>query len=70
MNETFNIKEASIYLKSSISSLRKMVRNKSIPFYRIGNKLFFRKEAIDLWIYNQEQKNLNVDTYETKIKKL
>ena len=35
MNETFNIKELSEYLKCSISGIRKLVRCKRIPYFRI-----------------------------------
>lgn len=70
MNETFNIKEVSEYLKSSVSGVRKLVRNNGIPFFRIGNRLFFRKESIDLWIKNQEMKNFQDKTYELKVMSL
>ena len=70
MNETFNIKEASNYLKCSESILRKMVKNKTIRYYRIGNKIFFRKESIDLWIQNQEIQNVHSNNYEIKVKPL
>lgn len=35
MNDTFNIKEISEYLKCSISGIRSLVRNKKIPYFRI-----------------------------------
>ncbi len=68
MNDTFNIKELAEYLKCSESLIRKYVRNKSIPYFRVGNRLFFRKETIDLWIQNQELQNMQQDTYEKQIK--
>lgn len=70
MNETFNIKELSEYLKCSISGIRNLVRSKKIPYYRIGNRIFFRKETIDLWIKNQEVQNIQSNNYEAKIKSL
>lgn len=70
MNETFNIKEASQFLKCSESMIRKMVKNKSIPFFRVGNRLFFRKESIELWIKNMEFQNIQDNNYEAKIKPL
>lgn len=70
MNETFNIKEVSKYLKCSISGIRNLVRNKNIPFYRVGNRLFFKKSSIDLWIDEQEKNNMQDTIYETKIKPL
>lgn len=57
--ETFNIKELSVYLHCSISMVRKLVTNKEIPFYRIGNRLFFRKDLIDIWVNNKCVENYN-----------
>lgn len=70
MSETYNIKEVSQYLKCSVSGIRNLVRNKSIPYYRIGNRLFFKKESIDLWIQNQEETNMYHVTNELQIKPL
>lgn len=70
MNDTLDIIELSIYLKCSVSVIRKLVRNNGIPFFRIGNRLFFRKESIDLWIKNQEMKNFQDKTYELKVMSL
>lgn len=55
----FNVEELSEYLHISKSSVRKMVRTKTIPFYRILTRIFFDKETIDIWIRNQQISNLN-----------
>lgn len=70
MNDTFNVKEISEYLKCSESLIRKYVRNKSIPYFRVGNRLYFRKESVDLWIQNQELQNMQQEAYNKKIKPL
>lgn len=70
MDETFNIKEVALYLKCSISGVRNLVRDKKIPFYRIGNRLFFKKSSIDLWINTQEINNTRAYSYEPMIKPL
>ncbi len=70
MNEVFNIKEVSEYLHCSISETRNLVRDKKIPFYRIGNRLFFKKSSIDLWINNKEFNNMQDSINESKIKPL
>lgn len=57
--EVFNINELSDYLHCSISMIRKLVREKKLPYFRIGNRLNFKKEMIDTWIYNQSIKNIN-----------
>ena len=70
MSETFNIKEIAKYLKCSVSGIRNLVRSKSIPYYRIGNRLFFKKESIDLWIQNKEIQNMQQNEYCAKIKSI
>lgn len=70
MEETFNVKEVSQYLKCSVSEIRKLIRDNTIPYYRIGNKIFCRKESIDKWITQQEVNNLLDSVSEEKIKPL
>lgn len=55
----FNVKELSEYLQISSSSVRKLVRENSIPYFRILSKILFSKESVDLWIKNQELNNIN-----------
>ncbi|WP_339851146.1 helix-turn-helix domain-containing protein [Paenibacillus sp. FSL W7-1088] len=55
--ERMSIKEAAPYIGASPYKLREMVREKKIPAYRIGNKIMFRKEALDKWILNQESES-------------
>lgn len=70
MNDVFNIKELALYLRCSQSFIRQLVKTKSIKYYLIGNRIFFRKSVIDNWILEQENKNTNNLSYETKIKPL
>lgn len=56
----FNVEELSKYLHISQSSIRKLVRERKIPYYRILSRIFFDKETIDEWISNQEFNNLNI----------
>lgn len=62
MNNTekivFNVSEVCNYLHTSQSSIRKLIRTKQIPHYRILSRIFFDKEAIDMWINNQQLNNL------------
>lgn len=55
----FNVAEVCKYLHTSQSSIRKLVRTKGIPYYRILSRIFFDKETIDMWIQNQQLNNLN-----------
>lgn len=70
MNTIFNIKEVSEYLNCSVSCTRSLVRSKSIPYFRIGNRLNFNKTSIDDWIANQEMQNMQQEEYSTKVRTL
>lgn len=49
--EIYNIKEIAAYLNKSVSGLRKLVREKRIPFFRAGdNRLKFNINDIKQWI--------------------
>lgn len=52
-----NIKELAEYLHCSVSTIRNMVRNNEIPFFRVGVKICFRQSAIDRWIYAKERQS-------------
>lgn len=54
--ELCNIKELSNYLKISIPEIRKLVRERRIPHFRIGNKIYFKIESINIWIDKLEEK--------------
>ncbi len=45
-----DVKGLSEYLSISSSLIRKLVRNKGIPYNRIGAKLLFSKNEIDSWL--------------------
>ena len=59
--EIYNIQRVSEYLDISISEVRKLVREKRIPFFRIGNRLKFDLHCINLWIeekHEDERRNI------------
>lgn len=66
MNDVFNIKELANYLPCSESTVRKLVSNKAIPSFRIANRIFFRKNFINVWIDNQCSSNCKVTCNEEK----
>ena len=50
------IEEAAEYVRLSVSSLRKLVRDNKIPYVRSDprkgrSKLFFHKKQVDLWMF-------------------
>lgn len=52
----FDSSEACRYLKISEASLRRMVRDKEIPFFRQRGNLYFRQASLNEWILKKEQK--------------
>lgn len=53
--EIMTIKELSNYLSISDSEIRKMVRLNVIPFFRLGNRIKFKKSSINKWIDSLEK---------------
>ena len=68
--EILNIKEMALYLKCSESTIRNLVRSNNIPYFRIGVKINFNKEAINEWIRKQEIENTLKVTSEDTIRSL
>lgn len=55
--EICDIQELSSYLKVSVSEIRKLVRSKRIPHFRIGNRLKFDLKKINSWLDDLEAEN-------------
>lgn len=45
-----NIKDLSSYLKISISEIRKLVKQKRIPNFRLGNRIMFDLVEVNKWV--------------------
>ena len=60
MNEVFDVKELTRYLHCSDSTVRKLIKNKEIPNFRIANRIYFKKALIDMWIQNQCMRSVEV----------
>ena len=54
-DEVLTIHELSDYLKVPVSTLYKLVREKSIPSFKVGKHWRFHKDAIDAWIAQADQ---------------
>ena len=53
--EIYNIDEISTYLQLSTSGVRKLVKQKKIPHFRVGNRIRFKVKNINLWLEELEQ---------------
>lgn len=67
--KVFTVKQVAEYLNCSVSTIRNLVKNNTIPFFRIGTKLNFNKEAVDIWVRNQEIQNMQPVNNEIYINK-
>ena len=59
--ELCDIKVLAKYLGVSVPFIRKLVRAKSIPCFRVGNRLRFDIQEIDKWLEThrqEERKNI------------
>lgn len=54
--------EAAEYLGCGYDKLLQMVRQKQIPHYRLGRRVFFTKNSLDSWIENQERESVETWT--------
>lgn len=60
LKEIYDIQELSNYLKVSVSEIRKLVRERKIPFFRIGNRLRFDLNKINSWLEKMEKENTKI----------
>lgn len=58
-----NIKELSIYLQTSIPQIRKLVREKKIPYFRVGNRIKFDLNEINKWIEKLQKKEAEMSVF-------
>ncbi len=60
MKIILDLKGISKYLNISESMIRKLVRERKIPYFRIGNRLKFDINEVNKWIKeSQEKETLN-----------
>ncbi|AWX20911.1 MULTISPECIES: helix-turn-helix domain-containing protein [Bacillus] len=58
-NKPLNPQEAASELRVHKETIYSMVRNKEIPHFRIGKKIFFRQETLNAWISQLEQNSVD-----------
>ena len=55
---TLTAKETAEYLGISYWLITQLVRRKQIPCYRVGKRILFRKEALDIYLSKKENDSL------------
>jgi excisionase family DNA binding protein len=54
--QTMDVKEAAAYLRISAWSVYDMCRTKSLPFFKIRSRIFFRRHELEKWISENTNK--------------
>ena len=55
-SKPMNLKEVVAYMGTSTSAIYKLTSTSEIPHYKLGKKLYFKKEEIDEWMYANKVK--------------
>lgn len=55
INNPMDVKDLSAYLKISASTIYKFTSTRSIPYYKNGKRLFFKREEINDWTCYQDK---------------
>lgn len=50
ITEVLNLTQASVYVSLSKSAIYKKTSERSIPHFKKGKKLYFKKSELDLWL--------------------
>lgn len=58
-----NIKELSIYIQTSIPQIRKLVKEKKIPYFRVGNRIKFDMNEVDKWIEKLQENESKISLF-------
>lgn len=64
IKEILDINEVAVYLHSSTQTIRKLIREKIIPSFRVGRRIYIKKDSLEVWIKNQEMRimqNANIE---------
>lgn len=68
--EIMNLKEMSVYLRCSQTTIRRMVRDHELPYFMIRNRYYFRKNSVDEWLKQKEEENYIEDIFGNEIRKI
>jgi excisionase family DNA binding protein len=56
INQIMNISEVAAYIKAAKTTVYGMTHRNTIPHYKSGKRLYFKKEEIDEWIFSKRIK--------------
>jgi excisionase family DNA binding protein len=58
-DQSMNISEVANYIKAAKSTIYGLTHKNTIPYYKLGKKLYFKKSEIDEWINSKKRKTKN-----------
>jgi len=56
--QTLNVKEVANYLGVHTDTIYTMVKTNQIPHLKLGKRILFTRESIDLWMADQVKKSI------------
>jgi excisionase family DNA binding protein len=65
--EVMPIKEAASFLNASVSFMYKRVMDRDIPFYKVGNRLYFKREELLGYVLKNRNKTRDEIDQEARI---
>ena len=57
--DILDVKQAAAFLKSKITTLYEKTSTKTIPHFKKGNKLYFRRQELEEWIQKGKVKTMD-----------
>lgn len=57
--EALNTNEVALMLDMAVQTVRNLMHNKAIPYYKRGGKAFFRKSEIEAWMLTGQRIDSN-----------
>lgn len=61
--QLMTIEEASAFLNLKVSKLRKDIFMKTIPYYKIGSLIRFKKDELIKWVEEKVVSSTNLNSY-------
>ena len=55
--KVLNINETANLLRVSVSTIRKLVKDNKIPYFRVAYHLYFNQDSLEQWVNTQEEIN-------------
>ena len=55
--DTLTVAELSAYLNTSSATVRRLIKNNELPYFKVRGIIKFNKQSIDNWVHQQELNN-------------